>query len=271
VKLADTHCHLNFEAYGEDLDQVLDRAWEEGLERVLIPALDLKTSKEVVDLAERDPRLFAAVGVHPNSAETWEPGTAQMLIELARHPKVKAIGEIGLDYYHDRVPREVQIKVFSRQLALARDCDLPVVLHVRNAAEGDRSCIIDLLEELKKRPQGTQKEPPAEGRRGVVHSFSGNLEEARQVIALGYLVGITGPVTFEKAKTMQDVAAFSPLTSILIETDGPFLTPHPHRGKRNEPAYVKYIAEKIAQLRARSAREVGEVSTENADRLFQWR
>ncbi|MFO7943808.1 MAG: TatD family hydrolase [Anaerolineales bacterium] len=271
MKLVDTHCHLNFEAYEEDLDQVLNRAWEVGLERVLIPALDLRSSKEVVELAERDPRLFAAVGVHPNRAETWSAETVNALNELARHPKVKAIGEIGLDYFHDRAPREVQNKVFSRQCALARECNLPVVLHVRNAAEGERSCIIDLLEELKKWPQDTEEETPAKGGRGVVHSFSGNVEEARQVIALGYLVGITGPVTFEKAKTMQDVAAFSPSTSILIETDGPFLTPHPHRGKRNEPAYVKYIAEKIAQLRACSAREVGEVSTENADCLFQWR
>ncbi|MFO8037442.1 MAG: TatD family hydrolase [Anaerolineales bacterium] len=269
MKLVDTHCHLDFDAYRDDLDQVLERAWEADVERVLVPALDLTSSRRVLDLVESNPRLFAAVGVHPNRAREWTEGTPQALLALSHHPKVKAIGEIGLDYYRDRAPRDLQKRVLKRQLTVASQRGLPVVLHVRNANPDDRSCIIDLLDIL-----ATWRREADQGVRawvGVVHSFSGNVEEAQRAISLGFALGVTGPVTFEKSTTMQEVVTSSPLTSLMIETDGPFLTPHPHRGKRNEPAYVKYVAEKVADLQDRPVREVGKVTTENADHLFHWR
>ncbi len=271
MKLVDTHCHLDFDAYQADLDQVLERAWEAGVERVLVPALDLESSHKVVGLVERDPRLFAAVGVHPNSARSWTEGTTQALLELSRHPNVKAIGEIGLDYYRDRAPRDLQKEVLNSQLALASQRGLPVVLHVRNAEPGDRSCIMDLLDMLQAWRSEEDQGKIMRDRIGVVHSFSGNVSEAQRVISMGFHLGVTGPVTFENSRIMREVVISSPLASMLIETDGPFLTPHPHRGKRNEPAYVRYIAEKVAELKGRSVREIGERTTENADHLFHWR
>lgn len=271
MKLVDTHCHLDFDAYQGDLDQVLERAWEAGVERVLVPALDLESSRRVLKLVESYPGLFAAVGVHPNRAREWTEETPQALLALSRHPQVKAIGEIGLDYYRDRAPRDLQRKVLKGQLAVASQRGLPVVLHVRNANPEDRSCIIDLLDILATWRREEDQENTVGDRVGVVHSFSGNVQEAQRAISLGFALGVTGPVTFDKATTMQDVVSSSPLTSLLIETDGPFLTPHPHRGKRNEPAYVKHVAEKVADLQTRPVHEVGEITTENADHLFHWR
>lgn len=270
MRLVDTHCHLDFDAYRDDLDDVLARAWEAGVERILIPGIDLESSQNALRLAERHSRVYVAVGVHPNSAKTWRAGSVQRIEALIEHPKVVAIGEIGLDYYRDRAPHELQVEVLGRQLKVAQRAGLPVVLHVRNADNEDRSCIIDLLDILAAWKEKARGSYPA-NRFGVLHSFSGNGEEARRSIDLGFKLGVTGPVTFQNAHTLHQVVTSSPLACLLIETDGPFLTPHPHRGKRNEPAYVRHVAEKIASLKGLAAQEVASKTTENAQRLFAWR
>ncbi len=259
MNLTDTHCHLDFNDFEQDRAAVLARAWEAGLERILIPGVDLASSRVALALAESHPRLFAAIGVHPSSAATWDRRTLAALEALAAHPKVVAIGEIGLDYYRDRAPRPLQRQVFGEQLALARRLHLPVVVHTRNASESSRGCTADSLQMLS--------ESPGEG---VLHSFSGNQAEAAAALALGFSLGFTGPVTFKTAEALRQVAASIPLERLLIETDSPFLTPHPHRGKRNEPAFVRYVAEKLAEIHNQPTSVVAEQTTANARRLFHW-
>jgi TatD DNase family protein len=271
--LTDTHCHLDFNAFEGDREAVLARAWEAGLERILVPGIDLESSRAAVGLSAKYSKVYAAVGVHPNSALTWEPGSLRELQNLASHPKVCAIGEIGLDYYRDRAPRDTQKLVFQEQLALAGEIGLPVIIHVRNTSPSDRACIQDVLDllsswraELVDGP-GMKK---LDERLGVLHSFSGNQDEAKRALSLGFFLGFTGPVTFKKATELREVVASVPLERILIETDGPFLTPHPYRGKRNEPARVFYVAEKISEVHNRPFEQVAEITTANAMALFQW-
>ncbi|HBX70129.1 MAG TPA: hydrolase TatD [Chloroflexi bacterium] len=259
MTLTDTHCHLDFRDFDVDRDAVLARAWEAGLERILIPGIDLQTSQAAIELAESDPRIYAAVGVHPNSATLWDAQTLEFLSEMAAHPKVAAIGEIGLDYYRERAPRSLQKQVFREQLNLAGRLNLPVAIHTRNASDEDRLCITETLEILAEF-RGT----------GVLHSFSGNLVEAERTLELGFFIGITGPVTFKKADELRMVVSSVPLDRLLIETDSPFLTPHPHRGQRNEPVHVRFVAEKICEIHNQSPEVVAEVTTANARRLFQW-
>ena len=259
MSLTDTHCHLYFHAFEEDRDAVLARAWSAGVERILVPGIDLPTSQAALELAESDPRIFAAVGVHPNDAATWDARSLEFLETMAAHPKVVAIGEIGLDYYREGAPRDLQRRVLREQVALAGRLNLPVVIHTRNASPADRSCMADTLQILAE-----------SGVRGVLHSFSGNLAEAKQTLNLGFFIGITGPVTFKKADELRQVVAAVPLDRLLIETDSPFLTPHPHRGRRNEPAHVRFVAGKIAELHHQPLAVVAEATTENARRLFQW-
>lgn len=271
MRLTDTHCHLDLDAFEEDRDEVLERAWAAGLERILIPGLDLDSSRGVVDLAQADSRLYAAVGVHPNSATSWTERTRDVLKELAQRPEVVALGEIGLDYYWDRAPRDLQKRVLRAQLHLALEVDLPVVLHVRNTDKNDRTCIFDLIHILTEwHREAAERKPDRKRRLGVVHSFSGNREEAQTIQELGFYLGITGPVTFKNAVSLQEVAASVKKELLLIETDAPYLTPHPYRGRRNEPAHVEHVAKKIGQLRGQPSRAVAEQTFENAERLFQW-
>lgn len=269
--LTDTHCHLNFDRYQKDLDAVLERSREAGLTRILVPGIDLDSSREILTLVERDPMLFAAVGVHPNSGSTWRDGTLAKLRLLADHPKVVAIGEIGLDYYRDRTPRDLQAEILRSQLGLALEKGLPVILHVRNESEENRSCIEDLLAILEEWVGGA--DPPFSERNhkpGVIHSFSGNLEEAEQAARLGFYLGITGPVTYKTADILREVVKAAPRDRLLIETDGPFLSPQAKRGKRNEPAHVCYIIDKISEVTDQPAEKVAEETTANAAALFMW-
>ncbi|RME06142.1 MAG: TatD family deoxyribonuclease [Anaerolineae bacterium] len=266
MHLTDTHCHLYFNDYHNDLEAVLDRAWEAGLEFILVPGIDLETSRAALELAETHPRVFAAVGVHPNSALTWTEGTLFALEELAAHPKVVAIGEIGLDYYRDRSPRPLQRRIFRAQLQLAARRGLPVVVHTRNASPEARDCIRDVLTLLRE----ARPDLPS-GRPGVIHSFSGNAEEAAQALTEGYYLGFTGPVTYKKAAQLRQMVAGVPSERLLVETDGPFLTPHPYRGRRNEPAYVRYIVDQIAVVQGRKPEEIAAATAQNARHLFRWR
>lgn len=269
--LTDTHCHLDFDQYQSDLIAVLDRSRAAGLQRILVPGIDLNSSREILSLVERDPLLFAAVGVHPNSGNSWNEETLNGLRSLASHPRVVAIGEIGLDYYRDRTPKELQKEILQQQLDLALEINLPVILHVRNKSEQDRSCIEDLLLILKKWVADAQ--PPFEDRshkQGVIHSFSGNVQESKQALQLGFYLGVTGPVTYKNADTLREVVKAAPLDRLLIETDGPFLSPQAKRGKRNEPAHVCYIVDKISEVVGLPVERVAERTSANASALFMW-
>ncbi len=271
MTLTDTHCHLNFKNYQEDLPDILDRARSTGLSRILVPAIDLVSCREILDLVETDPMLFAALGVHPNSGTSWNSNTLDSLRELAGNSKVVAIGEIGLDYYRDRTPRDLQKKILIQQLQLAQELGLPVILHVRNSSEEDRACIEDLLSIIEDWVAGA--EPPFSERGyspGVVHSYSGNSIESQRVLDAGFFIGITGPVTFKKAVQLRDVVNEIEISRLLVETDGPFLSPEPFRGKRNEPAHVRYIIDRISEVKGLPFEMTARQTAENAASLFKW-
>lgn len=253
--LVDTHCHLDFESFDGERREVLDRAIAAGVKRVIVPALDLQNCQAVLALAERFAPVYAAVGVHPNSSAKWEDAWLERLREFAAHEKVVAIGEIGLDYYWDKSPPSVQHRAFSQQMALAADLDLPIIVHNREAHD-------DVVEALAGSPLREKERP------GVLHSFSAPWEIALEALEMGYYLGFTGPVTFKKADDLRSLVARVPIDRLLVETDAPFLTPHPHRGKRNEPAYVLHVAQKVAELRDASLEIVEAMTTENAACLF---
>ena len=270
--LTDTHCHLDFSKFDADRDEVLARAWEAGLTRILIPGITLDYSRAAVKLADSHPKLFAAVGIHPNDVDQLHVDTLARLRELAKKPKVVAIGETGLDYYWDSAPHDHQQKVLQEQLALAAELRLPVILHSREKGDAPHGAcaedLIKILEEWVNRLR-VEKNPLAD-RPGVLHSFSGSRETAQRAIQLGFYMGVTGPVTFKNAVKRQEIIAALPLERLLIETDAPYLAPHSHRGQRNEPAFVHEIADKIAQLNSRSLEEVAAITSANAARLFSW-
>lgn len=255
MKLIDTHCHLNFEAFADDLDHVLAEARAAGVVAFIVPAIDLPTSRQVIALAEHHPDIYAAVGVHPNSTSTFSSQQIDALRDLLPHPKVVAIGEIGLDYYWDFSPPDRQQAAFEAQLDLADEFQLPVIVHNRDAHVATLQTLAAWL-------------PVQRDRVGVLHSFSGDLHHADQAIDMGFYLGFTGPVTYKKAETTRQIAARVPLDRLLIETDSPYLTPEPHRGQRNTPAYVRYVAQRIASVRHLSESAVAHASTENALRLF---
>jgi TatD DNase family protein len=296
VLLTDTHCHLDFHKFDEDRGAVIERAEKAGLVRILIPALSLTSSLSAIKLAGSHPMLYAAIGVQPNESLTWTENTIQDLRALVRpHPlslppgergeppspfgrgaggegKIVAIGEIGLDYYWEAAPHDHQQRVFRAQLDLAAELELPVVIHLREKDDADHGpCAEDAMNTLESwvAGLGTDKEALRKNP-GVLHSFSGSLETAQRGIGLNFCIGITGPVTFKNARQKQEMVAQLPLEHLLIETDAPYLAPHPHRGKRNEPAFVYEIADKIAQLQSRSQEEVATITTKNAAQLFSW-
>jgi TatD DNase family protein len=254
--LIDTHCHLDFDSFDADRAEVLGRALAAGVTAIVVPALDLDNLDAVLALAESHRAVFAAVGVHPNSTADWSDDWLDTLSAAARHPKVVAIGEIGLDYYWDKSPATVQRIAFERQLSLAAELDLPVIIHNREATA-------DVLDTLANSALARRE------RAGVLHSFSADWAAAEVALGLGFHVGITGPVTFKKAEELQQIAGRLPLDRLLIETDAPFLTPHPHRGRRNEPGYVRYVAEAIAALRNVPPETIAHQTTANATRLFR--
>ncbi len=255
VTLIDTHCHLDAHAFAGDLDVVIARADAAGVTRVIVPALDLDSAETILSLAEEYEGLYAAVGVHPNSAAGWRDEWIHDLSALAAHPQVVAIGEIGLDYYWDKTPPATQHHAFARQLELAADLGLPVIVHNRDASA-------DVLRLLAASPLAGQ------GRPGVLHSFSADWTTAEKALDMGFYLGFTGPLTYKKADQLRAIAARAPLDRILIETDSPYLSPEPHRGQRNEPAHVHLVAERLADLRGLPLTELAQATTANAERLF---
>ncbi|HEX7974812.1 MAG TPA: TatD family hydrolase, partial [Anaerolineales bacterium] len=218
--LTDTHCHLYFDAFDPDREAVLDRARRAGVERILCPGIDLPTSRAAVALAQAVPEVYAAVGVHPNDSAGWQPNLLDELRELARHPKVVAIGEIGLDYYWEKVSHDLQQQALRSQLGLAGELGLPVVVHTRSASPQDTRCMADALDILAQwQAELAASGSPLAGRPGVLHSFSGEAASANRAIQSNFQIGITGPVTFKNAPGLQMVAAALPLNSLLVETD----------------------------------------------------
>ena len=273
MTFTDTHCHLDLEHFDADRDAVIERAMNAGLTRILIPSLTGSSSRVAVKLAESNPMLYAAVGVHPNEAETWDGQTISALKGLAAESlKVVAIGEIGLDYYRNKSPRDEQISILKEQLNLAAELDLPVVIHSREKDDAEQgTCAEDLIKILEEWVSGLRSRNEALAQRpGVLHSFSGSIESAKRAMELGFYIGVTGPITYKNAEKKRQMISNLPLERLLIETDAPYLAPEPHRGKRNEPAFVIHIADKIAEIKSRTPQEVAAATTENAARLLSW-
>ncbi|KFN03663.1 TatD family deoxyribonuclease [Bacillus clarus] len=251
--LFDTHSHLNAEQFEEDLQEVIVRMKEAGVTYTVVVGFDEVTIKKAIELAETYDFIYAAVGWHPVDAIDMTEEHLVWLEELAAHPKVVALGEMGLDYHWDKSPKEIQKEVFRKQIALAKKVKLPIIIHNRDATQD----IVDILEEEQAAKVG-----------GIMHCFSGSVEVAKRCIDMNFLISLGGPVTFKNAKKPKEVAMEIPMEKLLIETDCPYLTPHPFRGKRNEPSYVKLVAEEIANLKGISYEEVAQVTTENAKKLF---
>lgn len=249
--VTDTHCHLDLPQFDADREAVIERAAAAGVSVIINPAIDLASCERVLALADRHAGIYAALGVHPNDSADFTGETARTLRRLAQHPKVVAIGEIGLDYYWERVAHDRQQAALREQLALAAELGLPVILHSRNsqAAAGDApTCHADLLWEIeqwgRQIPTGTR----VSGIIGVWHAFSGTLTEAERAYGAGLVLGLGGPVTFQNARQLHALVPQLRPDRLVLETDAPYLAPHPHRGRRNEPAYVPLIAESLAGL-----------------------
>jgi TatD DNase family protein len=252
--LIDTHCHFNHEKFADDIPQAIQRAQEAGVGQMIVVGFDMDGSEAAVRMSEEYPGvLYAVIGVHPHDSKDWNEASEARLRVLSDHPHVVAIGEIGLDYHYDFSPRDAQERAFRAQMKLARDVGLPVVIHCREAYE-------DTLQILS--------EEGADETGGVMHCWAGTVHEADKTIALGLALGFGGTLTFKNADEVRDAAQRVPLESLLVETDAPFLAPMPHRGKRNEPAYTRLVAEKLASLRGLTLPELARLTTGNAHRVF---
>jgi len=269
--LTDTHCHLDYNKFDLDRAEVVQRANDSGLIRMLVPGLHHRSSKEAVRLAESNPSVYAAVGFHPTDLEEFTEQTFDEVKKLASHSKVIAVGEIGIDYYwvKENEKRAFQCNVLRQQLQFAKEINKPVIIHIREENDawfGKASQdLLKILEVWQGSLQGRLAENP-----GVLHSFNGTLETAQKALALNFYIGVTGPVTYKNAGEKREIIKQLPITKLLIETDAPFLSPVPHRGKRNEPAYVRHIADKIAEIHFKSPAEIANITTANAARLFAW-
>jgi TatD DNase family protein len=259
--LVDTHCHLNMAAFDKDRDQVLKRAYAAGINKILIPGINLETSRQATTLAGHNEGIYAAVGIHPHDAASWQPSSRLELEKQAQDARVVAIGEIGLDYYRNYSNPDIQQHVFKEQLALAAELELPVVIHNREAIHDILPILSDWVVEL---PETLKR------RAGVLHAFSADVAAASKAIDLGFYIGIAGPITFQNAESLRKLVAELPIERIVTETDAPYLTPDPHRGKRNEPEYVKFVADAIASIRRVDTGLAHEQTAVNASVLFQW-
>lgn len=252
--IIDSHAHLDDIRFDDDRDMIIRNLEGNGIELVLNIGADLKTSIASVSLADKYENIYAAVGVHPHSVKEMDNSTIEILKAFAKRDKVVAIGEIGLDFYYDNSPRDTQRKWFKEQLKLAKEVNLPIIIHTREAAQ-------ETFDILKEAQDGSL--------RGVLHCYSGSLEMALEYIKIGFYISIAGPVTFNNARITKEVAKEVPLDKLLIETDSPYLTPVPNRGKRNEPMFTKYVAETIAELRGISFDELVEATNRNTKELFK--
>ena len=249
MELFDSHCHVDEPKFNSDRNEALQRMRERGVTRYAIIGSDMASSRHAADFAKAHEGCYAAVGIHPHEAKTMKDGDLDLLAAWLREEKVVALGEIGLDYYYDLSPRETQQEVCLRQMDLAWRLDVPVVYHVRNAHQD----MLDMMKTRKGKLSG-----------GIIHCFSGSWEIAREYLKMGFYISFAGPVTFKKAPKLQEAAVNVPIDRILVETDSPYLAPEPVRGRRNEPANVYYVAEKIAALRGMSPDDFAAQTTHNA-------
>jgi TatD DNase family protein len=252
--IVDTHCHLNHKKLAQDIPAVLARAEAVGVGRLVVVGFDMPSSEEAVRIAEAYPgSVYAVIGVHPHDSKDWDTASERRLRELSDRSDVVAIGEIGLDYHYDFSPRAAQEKAFRAQMGLAREVGLPVVIHCREA-------YTDTLQILA--------EEGADTTGGVMHCWAGTVQEAERTVSLGLALGFGGTLTFKTAVEIRDAARLVPLETLLVETDATFLAPMPYRGKTNEPAYKRLVAEKLAELRGMTLQEVAQLTTANALRVF---
>jgi len=238
--------------YKKDLDEVISRALEAGVTHMAVIGFDEPSSARAIRLAEQYEQIYAVVGIHPSDAKSATEASWSVLREQLKHPKVVALGEIGFDYYHDTSFNDIQRDVFKKQLEIAKEMDMPIVVHMRESVH-------DTYDMLRDEGQGLS---------GVMHCYSGDIDMLQKFLDLGFYIGIDGPVTFKNAHNVHELAKVVPLDRLVIETDGPYLTPAPYRGKRNEPAYVSYIAEKIAEIKKMTYDEVCRITTENGLKLY---
>jgi len=259
VQFVDSHCHLDFPSYQDDLVEVIQRAVNAGVQKIIVPGLDLESSQQVVKLAHQFSEVFAAIGVHPSDVEQFSFDQLPLFERMALDPKVVAIGEIGLDLYYRQDNLNLQIDVLSQFLRMASVHQKPVILHSRNS--------LGFLFDIVSKHASTELYQPL---KGIMHAFEGNLDQARYATEFGYLLGAGGPVTFKNATTKHEVFSKIEMSSIVLETDGPFLSPQAYRGKRNEPSYIPLIAQKIADLQHCDITEVAIWTTRNVYTLFNW-
>ncbi|MBQ3000546.1 MAG: TatD family hydrolase [Oscillospiraceae bacterium] len=250
--LFDTHAHLNDEAFYEDRDGLIAGLAEKGVGFVMNAGCSLETSRESIALAEKYSFIYASVGSHPDSAGEVCEELLETYLQMAKHPKVKAVGEIGLDYYYEGFDKETQIRAFEMQMELAKQTGLPAIIHERDAHE-------DGMAVVRQFPEVT----------GVFHCYSGSAEMARQLVDRGWYIGFTGVLTFKNARKAVETAASIPLERIVLETDCPYMAPVPHRGKRNDPGYLCHMAERLAEIRGLPVEQIIQITTENAKRLYR--
>lgn len=248
----DSHAHYDDERFDEDRDELLQGMKDKGVDYIINAAADMESCYTGLELAAKYPFVYCSIGVHPHDAKTLNEERLKELEELAQRQKVVAVGEIGLDYYYDSSPREVQREWFMKQLLLAKSLDLPVIIHSREACQETFDMIVE---------SGVKE--------GVIHCFSGSHELAKEYVKRGFYIGIGGSLTFKNAKKTVKVVETIDLDHILIETDSPYLTPVPHRGKRNDSSYLQFVVERIAEIKDITVEEVCETTSQNAKKLFR--
>lgn len=257
--MIDTHCHINFDAFDSDRAAVIERARSVGVTRIIIPSVDIESADSAIRLTQEVEGIYTAAGIHPTSTADFEDSLIERIAEQAQDKSVVAIGEIGLDYYWDTSPKPIQCRAFEAQLALAARLELPVIIHNRDASDD----VIAILEAwAADLPQSLRQRP------GVLHSFSAPPEIAERALAIGFYLGFTGPLTYKNADSLRHIAATVPQDRLLVETDAPFLTPIPYRGKRNEPSYIPIMVDRLAALHRVPTDVMAKLTTENAERLF---
>lgn len=252
--LFDTHAHYDDEKYAEDRYEVIEKAHQSGVSYIINAATDLKSCEDSIAFARKYDYLYAAVGIHPHEVGDIDDSSFLKLAELAKEDKVVAIGEIGLDYYYDTAPRETQRYWFAKQVNLAREMMLPIIVHDRDAHQDS----IDIIKAEKACDMG-----------GVFHCYSGSLEMAKDLVNYNFHISVGGALTFKNARKLVEVVKWIPIDRLLIETDAPYLTPEPHRGKRNDSSYVRYVAEKVAEIKQMDYEKVAEATLNNAKELFR--
>lgn len=259
MQFVDSHCHLNYESYRQDVQEVIRRAVDQGVYRIIVPGLDLESSRKAVELAQRFEPVYAAVGVHPNDVDGFTEEQLPSFVELISFPKVVAVGEIGLDYYHRQDNQPLQHLVLELFLHLALEYKKPVIFH-------SRECLRELIQTVT----NFNIESDESTLRGIFHAFEGGLQDANKVTETGFYLGAGGSVTYPNSVIKHELFSKIDLSHVMLETDAPFLSPQRYRGQRNEPGYIPLIAEKVAELQQCDIKEVALITTSNANTLFNW-